>query len=93
MYMCVGQCAILWSTKNKNESDNKDNIFVIEKFTAGYICASFPVAVVVVVSVVVVVVGFVFGFRTATPKSMLAKKEKRKKRKTGKENQSPLLAA
>lgn len=27
--VCLGQCAIL-----RNESDNKDNIFVIEKFTA-----------------------------------------------------------
>lgn len=69
--LCVGQCAILRSTKN--ESDNKDNIFVIEKFTAGYICAS--------CRFVVVGFGFGFGFRTATPKSMLCHRAQHSQKK------------
>jgi len=75
--MCV--CVCVWVSvpfcdPPKNESDNKDNIFVIEKFTAGYICASCRF----------VVVGFGSGSAPQPPKvcyateHSIAKKKKNK---------------
>lgn len=89
--MCLGHCAIL-----RNESDNKDNIFVIEKFTARLHMREFflfsPVTVLVLL-VLVVVVGLariLAGGRTATPqppkvcyvteRSIAEKKKKERKK-------------